>query len=190
MSDEKEFVDIPGYEGYYQINLLGQIKSLARTITRKDGRRKFIKERLIRLNTDDNGYLMAALSKNGKTKSARIHRILGITFIPNPENLPLVRHLNDIPSDNRLKNLAWGAPENNMEDAINNGRHHVPKGETHSHYGKKGEYSQTSKIIVDLENGVFYHGIGEAALAKGINKATLGDYLRGKIKNKTSLVYV
>ena len=45
-------------------------------------------------------------------------------FIDNPENYPIVRHLNDCPDDNHYSNLAWGTQLENMHDSIRNGHAH------------------------------------------------------------------
>ena len=55
---------------------------------------------------------------NGKRIS--VHRLLAKTFIPNPRNLPVVRHLNDDRSDIRLENLAWGTTLDNYNDSLIN----------------------------------------------------------------------
>lgn len=47
------------------------------------------------------------LSKDGKTTPYPVHRLIAITFIPNPENLPCVNHKNENKLDNRAENLEW-----------------------------------------------------------------------------------
>lgn len=56
---------------------------------------------------DKNGYIVVTLCKKGKTKKFSVHRLLAITFIPNPENKTDVDHINGIKDDNRLENLRW-----------------------------------------------------------------------------------
>lgn len=51
-----------------------------------------------------------------------VHRLVALTFIPNPENKPCVCHANDNPSDNRVENLWWGTHKENMQDMIRKGR--------------------------------------------------------------------
>ena len=54
------------------------------------------------------GYHQVYLSQNyGKPKWFRIHRLVAIAFIPNPENKPCVDHINGDKSDNRVSNLRW-----------------------------------------------------------------------------------
>lgn len=69
------------------------------------------------------GHKALRLSTNGKSKLWFVHRLMAIAFLPNPNNLPLVRHLNDIPDDNRIANLAWGTQFDNMHDMIRNSGH-------------------------------------------------------------------
>lgn len=53
------------------------------------------------------GYYTVCLYGNGNKKWKRIHRLIAETFIPNPNNYPLVDHINNIRIDNRIENLRW-----------------------------------------------------------------------------------
>lgn len=117
-----KFVDIPGYEGLYQINELGIVRSVWRQVVRSDGRRRTFPVKILKQYVNTAGYLSLSLWKNGEQRGHRVHHLLAMTFIPNPKNLPLVRHLNDNKRDNRLENLAWGTQIENMSDLIENGR--------------------------------------------------------------------
>lgn len=67
------------------------------------------------------GYLKVGLFKNGKGKNYFIHRLVAQAFIPNPENKPQVNHINGITSDNRLCNLEYNTPKENIKHAIDSG---------------------------------------------------------------------
>jgi hypothetical protein len=61
------------------------------------------------------------LFRDGQGYKRYVHRLVALSFIDNPDNYPLVRHLNDDPSCNFVTNLAWGTQKDNGQDAIKNG---------------------------------------------------------------------
>lgn len=63
------------------------------------------------------------LSVNIKGKNYTIHRTVALSFVPNPDNLPVVRHLDGNKFNNNYSNLAWGSTQDNAADAIGHGTH-------------------------------------------------------------------
>lgn len=114
---EEIWKDIPGFEGKYQVSTLGRVKSLARKGCRKD--------RLMKLYTDRGGYLRLSLGKGFCMKG--VHRLVAMTFLPNPNNLAFVCHKDDDPSNNRVDNLFWGSHLDNERDKKSKGRHFFGK---------------------------------------------------------------
>ena len=96
---EEIYKDIKDLEGLYQVSNLGNVKSLN---YHRSGKSKLLKP-----GKDKNGYLFVILSKNGKMKTFRVHRLVAETFIPNPNNLPCVNHKDENPSNNNISNLEW-----------------------------------------------------------------------------------
>lgn len=99
---------IPEYEGYYLISNKGNIVSLPRTATRKDtGTELSIEGRTMALQYNENGYRIIRLTKESTGKSFLVHRLVAKAFIPNPENLPEVNHIDGRHDNNCVENLEW-----------------------------------------------------------------------------------
>ena len=90
--------DIEGYEGIYQINTKGDIKSLPR---------KGAHGGIIKPTEDKDGYLCVGLNKNAKRKTFKVHRLVAMTFIPNPNDFPEVNHKDENKANNYVENLEW-----------------------------------------------------------------------------------
>jgi len=63
-----------------------------------------------------NGYTQVSMCKNGKVKSMSIHRLMGLTYLPNPEGKPEIDHINGKPFDNRVENLRWCTSKENKRN--------------------------------------------------------------------------
>lgn len=121
--------DIPGYEGSYQVNNFGIIKSLSR-LTDHGKYGKFIMKGRILKPKKHNGYMIVSLRLNNKTVTASIHKLVALAFIENPENKPCVNHINGIKDDNRMENLEWCTYKENMSHAVKTGLNNM-KGTNH-----------------------------------------------------------
>jgi len=106
----EEFEYIKGYENLYKINKNGDIYSC---IYRKN---------IVHQITGDN-YKYVHLSKEGKRFKARVHRLLALQYLLNPDNLPEVDHIDRDKNNNTLINLRWVSRKenrNNRPDIIIN----------------------------------------------------------------------
>lgn len=95
----EKWKDIKGYEGLYQVSNFGNVKSLNYKRTNK--------EALLKLQTNTDGYKIINLRKDGKNKLYLVHRLVAMTFIPNPNNYPIVNHKDENKENNSVDNLEW-----------------------------------------------------------------------------------
>lgn len=65
-------------------------------------------------------YYQTVLYKNGKAKNFFVHRLVAEAFIPNPDNLPQVNHVDHNPFNNRADNLEWCTAKYNCNHKRNN----------------------------------------------------------------------
>lgn len=100
---------VKGYEGYYEVTDDGRVWSVKRKI-------------FLRQKSDKDGYLSVGLTKDNHTRYFRIHRLVAEAFIPNPEQKPIVNHLNENKSDNRVCNLDWATVKENNNYGTRNFR--------------------------------------------------------------------
>ena len=142
---------IKDYEGLYEVSNLGRVKSLERKVAHPIVKEKTIKEKLLKYNTDKNGYLYVTLYKDGKSKSLKIHRLVAIAFISNPDNKPDIDHINTNKADNRVDNLRWVTKEENMNNPLTKEKQKInTSGERHYKYGKRGSECKDSIRVVQL----------------------------------------
>ena len=173
---------IKGFENYL-ITLDGKVFSLYTM--------KFLK-----LKVTNAGYNQIQLfDGEGDYKYFSVHRLVAEAYISNPENKQYVNHVDGNKLNNCLLNLEWVTLSENMKHAYDNNLIKLSdkKLKACSENGKKNGFKNLkdrSRLILDLNNGIFYQSCTEAARIYGISHQYMSDMLSGKVKNKTSLKYV
>lgn len=134
----------------YQISNLGNIKNSKNN-------------RVLRPHINKDGYVEYMFKcVDGKRRKRRVHRLVALAFIPNPENKPEIHHKNFIKTDNVSDNLMWCTTLENNNFNKNHPKIEYNKG--CNHYRFSGYYS------VD---GVLYTSLRDAASKLGISRQTV-----------------
>jgi hypothetical protein len=100
---------ILGYDGIYAADVDGKIWSLNYHRENRCGE--------VTGKIDKNGYISVGLRKDGKRFHYRAHRLIAQAFIPNPDNRAQVNHKDGVKNDNRVENLEWMTPKENIQHA-------------------------------------------------------------------------
>lgn len=149
---EEIWKDIEGYDNY-QISSLGNVRKITKNgfthikcSPRGSQKTSKTKEK----------YMGVTLSKNGTRKGFSVHRLVAEAFIPNPNNYPLINHINGIKDDNCVCNLEWCTIKQNIQhayDVLN----------MRNHYGSIKQYSKEGEFIKE------YDSVREASRELGIH---------------------
>lgn len=148
--------DIPSYEGYYQVSNFGNFRSLPRIIKYKsNGTRKYPAKYLLTETTKDN-YQRVVLMKDGVKKRYQAHRLVAITFIPNPDNKLCINHIDGNKSNNNVLNLEWCTYSENTIHAIKTGLYDTSK--HHPSNSKGVKCIDTGEIFISMYEAVKHLG--------------------------------
>lgn len=151
----EQWKPVVGYEGLYEVSSHGNVYSMR---TKK-----------ILRTYNQNGYLHVHLYKNGHRKNWAVHRLVANAFIPNPENLETVNHIDENKTNNHIHNLEWMSRGDNIRySACNKVKKNVGKGR--------------SKKVLCIETGQPYDSMQEAERQTGIAQSSISLCCNGKIK--------
>jgi hypothetical protein len=141
--------DVIGYEKLYLISSLGKLKSLQNN-----------KEKILKLIPDKKGYLRTRIGNLNNKKTIKIHRLVAIAFIPNPENKKEVNHRDGNKQNNNIENLEWCTGSENIKHAFKTG---LRRSDGNNHNNRKlssiqvKEIREKRKIYSCIELGKMYN---------------------------------
>lgn len=153
---------IPGYTDRYYVSTDGNVYSFVRRDKNGD-----IVFKELSASKDDSGYVQVGISDaDGHFAKIRVHRLVAQTFLPNPDNLPQINHINEDKTDNCIDNLEWCDNQYNINYGTRNARASKAIG----------------KPVLCVETGITYESATKASLAVGISRVAVSNCCRGYTK--------
>ncbi len=166
--DEETWVDLPSYEGLYMVSDMGRVKTYG---NRYNGYKKGV----LCLRKDKDGYVIVNLYKIGIMKTCKVHRLVCLSFHPNPENKEEVNHKKGIRWDNRKSELEWATIFENMahrRDVLGTKSNNLPV--------MSGRMNHKSKPIKCDTLSIEFESIRQASKSLGLNPDHIVEVLNGK----------
>lgn len=137
---EEIWKPVVGYDGFYEVSNLGQIRSLDRV----DKKKRFWKGRILK-QYPRKGYLHVNLSVNGERNSVAVHRVVAEAFLLNPKNKPQVNHIDENKANNVVSNLEFCTACENVNHGTRSKR---------SADSQRGEKSHSHRITSEQVNEI------------------------------------
>lgn len=161
----------PEYAGI-EVSTLGRVRTLDKVGSRKNG--TYSKKRhVLKQSNSTNGYLQVNIPIDGKRITKRVHRLVAQTFIPNPDNLPMVNHKDCNRANNNVENLEFCTASYNQQ------------------YRQKYGISTAAVtghplFAINLSTLEVSHfcSQSEAGRALGIQQSNISAVIKGRIKQK------
>ena len=124
-----------------------------------------------------NGYEHVLLKKEGKQFHYKIHRLVAIAFIPNPNNYPFVNHKDENKQNNNVENLEWCTAKYNLNYGTHNDRMKMTKSKNPiAQFDMNGNFIEIHDSSRDIERkfGYFHHSITNCCKHKYGHKSAYG----------------
>lgn len=162
----------PNYPDYIEVSPTGLVRSIDRLIVKKDGRPCRYIGTVLAQQTKYDGYSSVNLKYWGDRCSAFVHRLVAETYLPNPDNLPCVNHIDGNKQNNHVDNLEWCSYTANHLHA------------TGLWLFRMGERSPSSRLtaveVLEIVGPMKHYSLTEIAKMYGIERTTASCIRNGK----------
>lgn len=156
----EEWRAVPGFEGYYEVSNLGNVRSIDREVIMKNGVKRKTRGRMLRLGkyNSQSSYAGVTFCVDGVPSKHSVHRLVASAFIPNPDNLPEINHKDEDKRNNTVENLEWCDRKYNALYGTANIRKAMTQG----------------KPVLQMKDGKIVNAYPSAGLAAACTGATQG----------------
>ena len=142
---------VEGYEGYYEVSNLGNVRSLTRVVPHSTWGKmvRYGKEKKKMVNKD--GYLVVKLSKDGTDKNIYVHTLVAKAFVDGYESGMEVNHIDANKQNNCASNLEWVTHNDNVQDVIMRGNHISQRDTSGANNPNFGNHILKEKYMLDKD---------------------------------------
>lgn len=171
---------VVGYEKFYKVSCIGDVYSLRQN-------------KLLKPHPDRKGYLKVKLyGAQSEKLSTRVHRLVAYAFLPNPQSLPEVNHIDYNKLNNHYSNLEWCTTKHNVNHSFKTFSKEFIKGRTKNRVlpSRLGAKNSFAKKVINEGTGEIFGCVGDAASRYGYTYNQLKSWLNGSRKNKSALKYL
>ena len=173
--ENEQWLPIEGYEDY-EVSNYGRVKSLGNDKTRK--------EKILKPNTNKDGYQLVQLWKDGKPKTFQVHRLVAIAFIPNPNNYEQVNHKDENKCNNHVDNLEWCDRKYNCNYGTRNER------QSKAMLGKNNSRSkQVIQLTLNNEVVKIWECMHDVERELGFANTHISECCRNKLKTSNGFIW-
>ena len=169
--------DCKGYEGLYQVSSLGRVWSVR-------------KQRIMKPILKKDGYLEITLTaKNGRSVYERVHRLVALAFLENPNHFPVVNHKDGEKTHNEVGNLEWCSVKYNTKHAYDNNLGNFQENLQKSTEKAKEVNTNQYEIWKDGELIAICYGLKETAKVANCDEKTVRNCLKADRKTRNGGYY-
>lgn len=188
-----EWRPVVGWEDFYDVSSIGRIRCRHNHYTHG---------RILKHHYDKDGYDTAILTRKNAdgarlTKTLKVHRLVAMAFIPNPDQKPFIDHINGDKADNRVCNIRWCTPSENNDNPITKMRQIAgqkrylwsSKGREAIMRAVKGHIESTSVPVMCIETGECWSSGREASRCLHYSQANIARSCKQKTHNTKYFTY-
>lgn len=173
------WLDIPGFEGLYQVSNMGNVKALPKSYVTGFGGTLHQPERILgkrKQKNVENYYEQVDLSKSGVKRTYYVHYLVALAFIPNPHGYPCVNHKDECKHNNICNNLEWVSYSMNLRYGTLPDRFHKKR------INRKDMSKPVKQLTLDGKLLYVFPSTMEAERLTGIRSQNIGQCCLGRLK--------
>lgn len=170
------WIDVKGYEPFYQVSNLGNVRSFDRTVACSRLGTKNLRSRPLKATVDSVGYCKVTLQDQGRNTVWKVHRLVAEHFIDKVEGKEIINHIDNDRTNNQVSNLEWCTPKENTSHMHKQGRNYSASGE------ENPACKLTDTQVVEILGLKGSCSQSQIAALFGISRQHVGKIHNGKIR--------